>query len=306
MLLGDADVECPLRPEALLEDADARAAGHGRGDGHDLLVGLRLPHERLRKDLCERRRLGLRGRRGRRLGDVELGAHGVELVARLLRGQVTLALLRLHVQEDGLLQGSVLMLSLDVREHLDQRLHVVAIDGAHVVEAQLLEELALAARAAALEGHRLHEVPGVLVQLRSGRGELAWQQRLGGGLGKLPCALECARRLDARNVVLDAQACGWLRARERLRERPDRRLDLVVEGRQRDLAVVIEDHHHLGLQASGVVHGLPGHAARNRSVANDGHTVARPPHAHAGLLEAHRSTDGRGRVPSAKGVVHGL
>ena len=42
MLLGDADVKGAIR-ERLVEDVDAGARRHGRGDGDDLVVLLRLP-----------------------------------------------------------------------------------------------------------------------------------------------------------------------------------------------------------------------------------------------------------------------
>mmetsp|Transcript_70767 Transcript_70767/g.207308 ORF Transcript_70767/g.207308 Transcript_70767/m.207308 type:complete len:414 (+) Transcript_70767:61-1302(+) len=119
VLLRDAHVVGAGGPEALLEDADARAAGHGGRDGDDLLVALGLLHQRLREDLRQGLRRGLlllrRGRgRGGGGGDVELGPHGVELVLGLHGRGVALALLRLDVEEHGLLQLPVLMLSLDV------------------------------------------------------------------------------------------------------------------------------------------------------------------------------------------------
>mmetsp|Transcript_15003 Transcript_15003/g.44980 ORF Transcript_15003/g.44980 Transcript_15003/m.44980 type:complete len:207 (+) Transcript_15003:295-915(+) len=147
VLLGDAHVEGALGPEALLEDAYAGAARHGGRDGHDLVILLRLLHERISEHLGQGR-LGRRGG-GRRLGlgQVELGAHGVELVGGLHRRLVALALLRLDVEQDRLVQGTILVVALDVVEDLDQGVHVVPVNRAHVVEAELLEELALAAGA---------------------------------------------------------------------------------------------------------------------------------------------------------------
>ena len=45
MLLGDADVEETVRVP-VFEGEQARRAGHGRGDGDELGVHGRLPHER--------------------------------------------------------------------------------------------------------------------------------------------------------------------------------------------------------------------------------------------------------------------
>jgi len=143
MLLCNADIECALWAEVLLENADARSARHGRGDSDDLLVILRVFHKLIGEDFRERRRANVLF--GVPLWDVKLRLHGVELVGRLLRGLVTMSFLGLDVQKDRLVDEAFLVFPLDVFQHFDQRLHVVPIDRADVVEAELLEQLAPAA-----------------------------------------------------------------------------------------------------------------------------------------------------------------
>ena len=60
------------------------------------------------------------------------------LVGGLLGGRVAEALLRLHVEEDGLVAAAVA----DVLKDGHEVVHVVAVDGADVVKPELLEERA--------------------------------------------------------------------------------------------------------------------------------------------------------------------
>jgi hypothetical protein len=191
VLLRDPDVEAPAR-EAAEEVVEPRAAAHGRVDGHDLAVLLRLGDERLGEVVGVGQRLGgglelLPGRRIK-LGDtctharikqqsqddaqIPVGVRSVlcnrqtvaHMLAHVVRCTVVLvggslgvgvaaALLGDDVDEDG--AGG--LGALDVVEDGDEVVDVVAVDGADVVEAELLEE-----RGAGPADH----AAGVLVHLR--------------------------------------------------------------------------------------------------------------------------------------------
>ncbi len=141
MLFGDADVEGAGR-ERLLEDVDAGARRHRRGDADDLVVLLRFLDEALAEHVLvgRRIRLGLGLRAG---GDVELD-HRMILVGRGFRRAVALALLRHDVDQDRAL-GRVA----HVGEHRQQVIQVVAVDRADIEEAELLEQRAAADHEAA-------------------------------------------------------------------------------------------------------------------------------------------------------------
>mmetsp|Transcript_108561 Transcript_108561/g.350327 ORF Transcript_108561/g.350327 Transcript_108561/m.350327 type:complete len:482 (+) Transcript_108561:1298-2743(+) len=229
----------------------------------------------------------------------------MQLVAGTLGRLVAISLLGLDVQEDRLLQAAILVLLLDVRKHLDQSLHVVAVNGADVVEAELLEQLALAAGTAAREGHSFDEVTCVLVELGGGRLQVLRKQGLRGRLQELSAALEALGSLHFGDAVLDPKSTRGC-VPEGARQGAHWRCDLVVEGGQRDLAVVVQDHHNLRADAAGVIHRLPGHAAGDGAVADDSDAVAFLAQADPGLLEADRRADGGGRVASTEGIILGL
>ena len=134
MLLGDADVEGALG-ERLVEDVDAGARRHCRGDADDLVVLLGFLDEALAEHVLvgRRVRLGLGLGAG---GDVELD-HGMILVGGGFRRAVALALLRHDVDQDraGLHVA-------DVLQHRQQVVEIVAVDRADIVEAELLEQRA--------------------------------------------------------------------------------------------------------------------------------------------------------------------
>ena len=158
MLLGDADVEGALG-EALAEQVQPGARGHGRGDGEDLVVGLGLADQRLGEDLgvAGRVALGL----GLLAGDhVELGHRVVLVLGGLGRG-IALALVGDHVHQHRAV-GDVA----HVLQHRHQVVHVVAVDRADVVEAQLLEEGAAGGHAA---GVFLGLARGLLQRARQAR-----------------------------------------------------------------------------------------------------------------------------------------
>lgn len=133
VLLGNAHVKGALG-EAPAKFVHARAARHGRRDGHHGGVALGKINERV----AEGRRVGeLRG------GGLVLATcghvkprHAVVFVRRGDGRRVAVALLRLDVEEHGLVVVPVA----DVLEQWDQRREVVSVDGPNVVEAKLLKE----------------------------------------------------------------------------------------------------------------------------------------------------------------------
>ena len=134
MLLGDADVEGAVG-ERLVEDVDAGARRHGRGDADDLVVLLRFLDEALAEHVLigRRVRLGLGLRAG---GDVELD-HRMIFVGGGFRRAIALALLRHDMDQDraGLHVAHVL-------QNGQQMVEIVAVDRADIVEAELLEQRA--------------------------------------------------------------------------------------------------------------------------------------------------------------------
>eukprot|EP00968_Pinguiococcus_pyrenoidosus_P010154 scaffold803_cov310-Pinguiococcus_pyrenoidosus.AAC.67 len=275
VLLGDADVVGALR-EAPSEDVHSRAAGHGRGDADDLAVIRGRGDERVGEDAGEA------GGAGRRLellarAHVKLG-HAVVLVRGALGRRVAIALLGLQVQQDGLLH----LVVADVLQDGDEVVQVVAVHGANVVEAQLLEE-----------GAAGHDATGVLVDLLVHLLDLL-RHELVEGLGDLTDVLKRLRRHQARRV-------GRQRARGH-----GARYGRRARG-QGHLHVVVEDDQHAAVEVAGVVHGLVGHAAGDRAVSDDRHAVV------VLLLElalrlghAERGRDAGGGVAGAEGVVLGL
>ena len=120
VLLGDADVEATAG-KPLIEGEQAGGVGHGGGDGHQLGALLALLDD------------GLGEGRG-----VRAGLHAADVVevldGVLLGGGVALALLGEHVDDHGAVQlGGVAQGPLDTFD-------VVAVEGAGVADAQLLEE----------------------------------------------------------------------------------------------------------------------------------------------------------------------
>ncbi len=132
MLLGDADVEGAVG-EFLAEHVEPRARGHGGVDGDDLRVDPGVLDQFLGEDLGILR--GDRGGLGLLAGHhIELN-HRVQLVVGALSRGVALALLGHDVDQDR----AVLDLA-RIFQDRHQGVHVVAVDGADIIEAQLLEE----------------------------------------------------------------------------------------------------------------------------------------------------------------------
>ena len=97
VLLGDADIEGALR-KFFLEQIDAGAGRHRRGDGDDLVVLARFLDQAFAVDFLigGRRRLRFHLRAG---GDVELD-HAVIFVGGLLRRRVAFAFLGDDVDQE--------------------------------------------------------------------------------------------------------------------------------------------------------------------------------------------------------------
>ena len=129
VLLGDAHVEVALGM-VRAEEIEAGAVGHGGGDGDDAVVLVGQLDEGVGEDF------GVGGLAGG-LGLAGFGIVGAEAVKFLLpveRGLKAAALLREDVQQDGAIFG------LEELEGLDQQRKVVAVDGAEVLQAELLKE----------------------------------------------------------------------------------------------------------------------------------------------------------------------
>ncbi|CAG9212845.1 hypothetical protein PSP6_310082 [Paraburkholderia tropica] len=262
VLLGDADVEVTVR-EALLELDHARALAHGRRDADDAAVQL----GRIAQPFAEHLRVGLLGGRGRRLdafGRVELA--GTVVQDRVGFGElVALAFLRHHVQELRAAQF------LDVLQRGDQRVEVVTVDRADVVEAEFFEQ----------RGRHDHALR-VLFELA---GEIEHRRRV-------------------TQHALHARASGGVeaarhQAREMAIERAHRR-------RNRHVVVVEDDEQRHVVFDARVVHRLEGHAGRHRAVTDHGDArgvfaleLARDGH-------AERRRNRRARVRGAEGVVVGF
>mmetsp|Transcript_6704 Transcript_6704/g.21448 ORF Transcript_6704/g.21448 Transcript_6704/m.21448 type:complete len:310 (+) Transcript_6704:1127-2056(+) len=276
VLLGDTHVERPLR-EALAELVHACAAWHRRGDGHHGPVRSCEVDKRVGEDGGVRGRLGGCGQLLARR-DVELW-HAVVLVGRRLCGRVALAFVSLYVQQDGLLAAAVA----DVFEDRDEVIKVVPIDGADVVEAELLEERA-----------SRHHAARVLVDLRVGLLDLGREEAVD-------------RLCDVAEVL---ERLGSDQARRVRRERASRDGSPCRRGtrRERDLAVVVVDDDDPRVEVGGVVHRLIGHAAGDGAVANHGDRGSFLVEASQLVRHRHaqRRRDGGGGVARAKGIVFRL
>ena len=264
VLLGDADVIDPLG-EALGHQVNAGAGRHGGGDGDDAVVLLGALQE-LRPE-----HLGVGGGVGLGLGllarDHVEADDAVILVGGVLGGGVALALLRDHVDQ----HGAVVDLA-DVLQHLDEVVHVVAVNGADIVEAELLEQGAAGGHAA-----------GVLLGLARG-----FLQRAGEGVGDgaadAPDGLIGPPRHETGEIGAHA----------------------AHRGRDGHI-IVVENDRELALgRLDGVVHRLIGHAGAHCSVADHRHDAVGAALMVAGGAEAQSRGDGGRGVRGAEGVVFAL
>ena len=264
MLLGDADVVVALRV-ALLELDHARAFAHRRRDADQPLVGIGHVAQPLAEHLGEG---GLAGRGlGKAVQRVELARRGVVLHRVGLGQLVALALARDDVQE--LRPARVAQ----VLQRRDQRVEVVAVDRADVVEAELLEDRA-----------RHDHALGVF--------------------------LEAARQLVQRRVLQHALRAFARRGVEVAAHQPRQVLVQRAHRRADRHVVVVQDHQHVGEHAgmrhAGVVQRLEGHAGAHRAVADDRHRAAVLALQLGGQRHAQRGRDRGRRMPGAEGVVFAL
>ncbi len=230
VLFGDAHVEIAFGKTPLELD-HARALAHGRGDAHQARVGLRHVAQPMTKHLSE-------GGFGRRAG-LDQADRGVELARAVvshgvgLSKLVALAFFRDHMQE---LRARALVEQLDdVFQRGDERVQVVAIDRADVIETKFLEQ-----------GGGHHHAFGVLFKAL-------------GQLKQWRCVFE--------HLLAHAFGGGI--------EAPAHELGQVAveraHGRRNRHVVVVEHHQQTPLGHASVVQGLKGHTRGHGAVANDGH-----------------------------------
>mmetsp|Transcript_20090 Transcript_20090/g.44288 ORF Transcript_20090/g.44288 Transcript_20090/m.44288 type:complete len:202 (+) Transcript_20090:848-1453(+) len=163
VLLCNTHIEGAFWTEAFLKDPNASSSRHGCSDRDDFFIPLTLTHQLICKDFGQGRLFWLL-RLIWAFWNIELWLDRVQFVTCLLRRLVAIAFLGLDVQEDGLLQEAIFVVLPDVLQDLHQGVHVVAINGTNIVEAQLLEELSATSRAAPSEWYCLHKVASVLIQ----------------------------------------------------------------------------------------------------------------------------------------------
>ena len=261
VLLGDADVEVALG-ELLLEAPQTRALAHGRRDAHQTRLGARHVAQPVAEDLGVAR-LDRAGRRTR--ADTHRGIElaGPVIQHRIGLGQlVSLALARDHVQELRALER------LQVLQGGDQRVEVMAVDRANVVEAELLEHRAR-------HDHALGVLLELLGKLENGREVLQdiLARLLGGGIE--------APAHQPRQVAVQRSHC-----------RRDRHV------------VVVEDDQQLDVVGhADVVHGLEGHAAGHGRVADHGDGVSVRVLRPRGHRHAERGRNAGRRMGGTEGVV---
>ena len=258
MLLGNADVVIAAG-ETLVKLDHARAFAHGRRDAHQPRVLLGHVAQPAAKDLRE----GLLGRRGGFLqpqGRIELA--GAMVSHRVGLGEhVALAFFGHHVQELRALELA------DVFERGDQRLQVVAVNGADVVEAEVFKQ-----------GGRHHHALGMRLQ----------------ALGQLK-----QRRRSFEHLLADVFSSSIKLTAHELRQvavqRTHRRADAHV--------VVVQDDQQIAIANAGIVQRLESHAGAHGAVADDGHRVAVLALLLGGHGHAQSGGNGGGRMRRAKGVV---
>ncbi len=263
MLLGDAHVVGAIG-EALAEQVEPGARRHGRGDRHDLLVAFGFLDQGLGEHLGVARRVG--GGLGLLAGDhVELD-HPVVLVRRALGRSVALALLGDHVD-----QHRPVVDVAHIAQDRHQVVQVMAVDRAHVVEAQLLEQ-------GAAGGHAAGVFLGLARRFLHGLG-----QHMHHGFADLAQGLIQAPGHQARQIGAHA-----------------------AHGRGDGHIVVVEHHDQLAGGVSRVVHGLVGHARAHGAVADHGDDLVVLALLIARRAKAQRGGYGGGRVCGAEGIVLAL
>ncbi len=129
VLLGDAHVEVALGMMRT-EEIEAGAVGHGCGDGHDALVRV----GQIAQACWRRPRRRWAGRRAGLAGFGIVGAEAVKFLLPVERRLEAAAFLRQHVEQHGM------VFRLEKLESLDKQRNIVAVDGAEVLQAELLKE----------------------------------------------------------------------------------------------------------------------------------------------------------------------
>ncbi len=192
-----------------------------------------------------------------------VGAEAVELFLAVERGLEAAALLREHVEQDGVVEG------LEKLEGLDQQRKVVAVDGAEVFQAELLKE----------DGGPQHAFGGFFGAAHDFDGGLAAE------------AFDEARGAVVQMLVVlvgdDAVEVAGHGA------------DVAVDG---PLVVVEDDDHALGLLGD-VVERLKGDAVGEGGVAGDGDDVLVAAGQVAGHGHAQRGGERGAGVAGAVAVV---
>ena len=265
VLFGDAHIEATIR-EGFRELVEPGARRHGRGDGDHLVVGLCFGDQSLGEHLGVARRPA-----GRRLllraGDHIEASNTVELVGGLFRRAVALALLGDHMDQDR-----PRLHPAHIAQHGQQVIEIMAVDGADIVEAQLLEQ-----RAAGPEAARELFRPGGAA---------------------LP-----APRQDFVGEMLRPTAEAAIGA---ARNQPRQMGAHGADGRRDRHVVVVQNHDQARIHGAGIVHRLIGHAGAHGAVANHSDHIVVAAAQIAGHGHAEPSGNrGRG-VTGAKRVVFAL
>ena len=258
MLLGNTHVVVAIR-EALFKLHQARAFTHGGRNTHQTLV-LRC---RVTQPFAEH--LGERGLGGRAGFDNSYGR--VELAGAVVGNRVSFCQLVAMTFLGDYVQELWAFQTADVFQRGDQRIQIMAINGADVVKAKVLEQR-----------RRHHHALGTLLQAL---GQFQQRRHL---------AEHVLAHVARHGVELTAHELGQIAV-----ERTHGWADAHV--------IVIEDDQQIAIHDPGIVQGLKSHACRHGAIANHGNrtavfALALGRHGHA---QCRRNT-GRG-VPDPKGVV---
>ena len=169
MLLGNADVEGAVG-KGRLDLVEAGARRHRRGDRDDLLVARHFVLQRLGEHRGIGRRAAARTLVLLARDDVELD-HAMIFVGGIFGRAIALALLGHDMDQDRAFLGVA-----DILEDFDQRLDIMAVDRADIIEAQLLEQGAAGHPAA---GIFLHLARGAMERIRHRPRQLLRQRGAG-------------------------------------------------------------------------------------------------------------------------------
>ncbi len=261
MLFGDGHVEVAIRV-LLAEFHQSGALAHGGGDADQLLVFRRHVAQPLAEDGGEGGLAAAALGQGALVG-IEFG-DGVITDGVFLRRLVALALFGLDVEQLGPLEIA------HVAQGLDQGVDIVAVDGADVVEAELLEQ-------GARHHHPLEMLLGPFGQL------LDWRQTRQHLLAAFAdSGVELAGH-DPGQVIVQCP-------------------DVLGDGH----LVVVEDHQHVLVDVTGVIERLERHPGRDGTIADHRYHLAPQSFTLGRDRHAERRTDGSAGVANAEDVVFAL